>query len=121
MSRFFGSIILALLLVLGSGQSNAQQEEPQEGLREEQKKEQPGQGCTTRRELVELLANEFGEHSHGYGVIENGSLMELFLSAGGATWTMVITRPSMVSCLIASGFYWQTVPLKKKTGGRHGA
>jgi len=40
------------------------------------------------------------------GVSTNGSLVELYTSENG-TWTLMLTRPDGVSCLIAAGQNWE--------------
>ena len=47
-----------------------------------------------RRALVELLGNGYAEVPAAFGLAGNGGLIEVFASAGGATWTMVLSMPN---------------------------
>ena len=37
-------------------------------------------------------------------------LAEFFASKQGATWTMAVTTPAGLTCLMATGQDWQSVP-----------
>jgi hypothetical protein len=66
--------------------------------------------CAERSILVERLASTFGETRIGVGYQgQSGALIELFAVENG-TWTIVLSLPSGVSCVVAVGEVWQTVP-----------
>lgn len=54
-----------------------------------------------------MLEARYGELSAGVGLNSDGRLTELLTSKDGATWTLIVTSPNGVSCLVASGESWQ--------------
>ncbi len=63
--------------------------------------------CGIRAEVVEKLANEFGETQREIGLVpERDVVMELFASGDGQTWTLMLSFPDGKSCLFASGTDW---------------
>ncbi len=41
--------------------------------------------------------------------------MQIFASDDGATWTVVMTHPTGVSCIVADGVLWE--PMRKQPAG----
>lgn len=77
----------------------------------------PAQSADTglpRPELVELLGDSYDEVPVAFGLAENGGLIEVFASAEGATWTMVLSMPNGLSYVVTSGESWTPVT----SGGR---
>lgn len=73
--------------------------------------------CMPRGILVERLQQKYGEQRVGRGLALSGNaVVELFVSADGV-WTMFITQPTMVSCLIASGTDWEATAPKPEGSG----
>lgn len=66
--------------------------------------------CADRAELLAQLAQRFNETPVGVGVTAQGSVVELFVSPAGGTWTIVVTLPSNTSCLVGAGESWQPAP-----------
>ena len=62
-----------------------------------------------RPELVELLGDGYDEAPVAFGLAENGGLIEVFASAEGATWTMVLSMPNGLSYVVTSGEGWTPV------------
>ncbi|MDW3208164.1 MAG: hypothetical protein R8L07_21735 [Alphaproteobacteria bacterium] len=65
--------------------------------------------CGLRDSVVERLKIGFNETEAGYGVTGSGMVAELFVSDSGS-WTIVITRPDGISCLVAAGQSWEMKP-----------
>ncbi len=69
-----------------------------------------GQGaaqvCAARDGLLNQLEQKYGEVPVAIGVAD-GRLVELLTAKDGMTWTIILTSPKGVSCLIASGEGWQ--------------
>ena len=59
--------------------------------------------CATRDKVVELLASKYGETRHGIGLAANNTVMEVFASDKTGTWTITVTMPTGVTCMVASG------------------
>ena len=62
--------------------------------------------CTDHDALSERLAVTYSEARIGMGIDVEGRLMEVYISPTG-TWTMTVTLPSGMSCMVASGESWQ--------------
>ncbi len=69
-----------------------------------------GQGtaqvCAARDGLLTQLEQKYGEVPVAIGVAD-GRLVELLTTKDGMTWTIILTSPKGVSCLIASGEGWR--------------
>ena len=67
-----------------------------------------------RSQVVKSLAEQHGEKSVAWGLIAGGSLViEVFRSAGGSTWSIVVTDQNNKSVLIMSGKHWTEIPFKE--------
>ncbi|MDX1576616.1 MAG: hypothetical protein R3285_10510 [Kiloniellales bacterium] len=64
--------------------------------------------CAKRDALISQLANRYGEVPVAIGVA-NGRLVELLTAKDGITWTIILTNPQGISCLIASGDGWRPI------------
>jgi len=60
-------------------------------------------GCAERALVVERLQDRFGESRQSIGLGQNNAVVEVFASAQTGTWTIIVTLPSGLSCLVASG------------------
>ncbi|MGI9393850.1 MAG: hypothetical protein ACR2OY_04330 [Boseongicola sp.] len=61
------------------------------------------QNCAPRGIIVDRLAETFGESRQAIGMAQQGRVVEVFASLETGTWTITITLPSGVTCLVASG------------------
>lgn len=66
--------------------------------------------CAQRDQVVARLEQRFGETPHSQGVQQNDALVELFASDTTGTWTILMTSPNGLSCLLAAGRLWKTGP-----------
>ena len=62
--------------------------------------------CTARDGLLSQLEQKYGEVPVAIGVAD-GALIELLTAKDGTTWTIILTSPKGLSCLIASGEGWR--------------
>lgn len=70
------------------------------------------QQCNERDEVIKLLADKYREGPVAFGVTNNGGLVEVLKSAPHSkddTWTIIITSPKGVSCLVAAGEGWRAM------------
>ncbi len=74
--------------------------------------------CADRAEVLERLAESYGETRRGVGLGANNAVMELFASSDTGSWTITMTRPDGKTCLIASGEAFETVPFLPKVAGK---
>ena len=70
--------------------------------------------CMSHGKMVDLLSGRYSEQRVSVGLETSGRLIELFATADGETWTMVMTTPNGVTCVIAAGLEWQDVEPKGK-------
>ena len=62
-----------------------------------------GQNCATRDKVVERLANKYGESRQSIGMAPKGRVVEIYASLETGTWTITVTTPNGITCLVASG------------------
>lgn len=68
--------------------------------------------CGDRNEIVSRLESGYEEKAAAIGLSSNGGVVELYRSKKGS-WTLLITKPDGVSCLLAAGEYWENTPNAK--------
>ena len=59
--------------------------------------------CVKRVDLIKHLSAKYHEAPAAVGLADNGSLLEVFASKSGETWTVTVTMPNGVSCMVATG------------------
>lgn len=62
-----------------------------------------GQNCAPRELVVQRLAEKYGESRQSIGMGQKGMLMETFASDETGSWTITVTTPQGMTCLVASG------------------
>ncbi len=62
--------------------------------------------CLDREKLAQALDGRYSEKPVAAGLNSAGKLLEVFASGDGASWTMIVTTPEGVSCVIATGEQW---------------
>jgi hypothetical protein len=65
--------------------------------------------CDARDKVVSTLGTDYSESPVSMGLARNGTVIEVFTSVEG-TWTIIMTQPVGISCLVASGNYWESLP-----------
>lgn len=65
--------------------------------------------CAPRDAIVERLAEAYGETRQSIGLGANNALIEVFASLDTGTWTITVTQPTGVTCLVASGQAFETL------------
>ncbi len=68
---------------------------------------QQNRNCAPREAVVERLANTYGESRQSIGLGEQGMVIETFASSDTGTWTITVTTPNGLTCLVASGQSWE--------------
>ena len=76
-----------------------------------------GQGiaCIDRDAVIEQLDRKYQEAPVAVGITNSGDLVEVLTTSDGSTWTIIVTTPQGMSCLVAAGEGWRT--LKPKPEG----
>lgn len=85
--------LLPVLLLLLSGASSAQAQWV----------------CASREAAVDRLTETHHEVVRGGGLSAKGYVVELYVSDSGS-WTVLVTLPSMVSCIDDFGEAWSNLP-----------
>jgi hypothetical protein len=63
--------------------------------------------CNDRDNVLALLAKKYKETPVAAGVTSTGGLVEVLSNDKGGTWTIIVTSPKGVSCLVAAGEGWR--------------
>jgi hypothetical protein len=63
--------------------------------------------CNSRETVLQLLAQKYSEAPVAVGVANNGGLVEVLSTGDGQTWSIIITSPKGMSCLVAAGEGWR--------------
>lgn len=87
---FISTIIVVLcaatLVVMAAGVVNAQ-----------------GAACMPTVDAHTVLRDQYGETVQGAGLANSGMLVEVWANVETETWTVLLTRPDGITCVMASG------------------
>ncbi len=86
----FGTIAFALVLLLDAGHA-ARAQDP----------------CAPHAEMKDHLKQQYTEVRIAIAFSGNGQLVEVFSTGDGATWTIVVTTPNGLSCILIAGETWE--------------
>lgn len=59
--------------------------------------------CAPRPVVIERLADRYGESRRSIGLGANNAVVEVFASDETGTWSITVTSPNGLTCLVASG------------------
>lgn len=59
--------------------------------------------CAPRSIVLKRLAETYGESRQSIGIGQQGAVMETFASMETGSWTITVTTPDGLTCLVASG------------------
>lgn len=59
--------------------------------------------CAPREAVIERLAEGYGETRQSVGLGTNNAVVEVFASDETGSWTITVTAPGGLTCLVASG------------------
>ena len=62
--------------------------------------------CSERESALKHLAEKYSEVPVAMGVASNGSLVEVLTNDKGTSWTIILTKPGGISCIVAAGEGW---------------
>ena len=68
-----------------------------------------GNNCANRDMVIDRLSTKYGESRQSIGLAPQGRVVEVFASDETGTWTITVTMPNGVTCLVASGQSFETV------------
>lgn len=64
--------------------------------------------CSERDNFIKHLSKNHKEAPSLMGLSSNGSVVEV-LTANNGSWTIIVTNPEGVACVVAAGEAWQQV------------
>ena len=67
-----------------------------------------------REAVAKELSEKHREKTVGMGLADNGGVLELFMSEGGETWTVLLTMPNGASFVVGTGKAWAGKPVTTK-------
>lgn len=59
--------------------------------------------CAPRADVLQRLSEAYGETRRGIDIARQGAVMELFASDQSGSWTITVTLPDGMTCLVTSG------------------
>lgn len=62
--------------------------------------------CLPRADLVTALETQFAESAVGMGLESEASVVEIFRSDDGGSWTILQSFSNGMSCIVATGTDW---------------
>jgi hypothetical protein len=65
--------------------------------------------CGPREMVLQSLADRYSETRRSLGLAGPTQMMELFANDATGTWTITLTMPDGVTCMVASGQGFQTL------------
>ncbi len=63
--------------------------------------------CNERDWVLELLAKKYKESPVAGGVTNTGGLVQVLTDGKSGTWTIIVTTPQGISCVVAAGEGWR--------------
>lgn len=77
-----------------------------------------GQLCGDRQQIVTRLQERYGETRQSMGLQQNNGVVEIFASLESGTWTILVTMPNGLTCLVAAGEAWDGEPDELRAPGK---
>ena len=65
--------------------------------------------CMDRDALLTQLYLHAREQPVAIGLTSSGNIVEVLASGDGATWTIITTGPTGLSCVVQTGEHWQEI------------
>jgi hypothetical protein len=68
------------------------------------------QQCAVRTDIVEGLAERYGERQMMSGLNPDGSMVQIFANVETGTWTALVVEANGMACLVAAGEDFDAAP-----------
>jgi hypothetical protein len=65
--------------------------------------------CETREAVLDFLSSQYSEAPVAMGVSRDGGVVEVLTSGPGATFTIIVTMPNGLTCMVAAGDGWESL------------
>lgn len=79
---------------------------------------QQARACAPRAALVDRLATQYGETRQSMGLGANNQVIEIFASPVTGTWTIVVSSPAGLTCIIATGQAFENMAERLPPAGK---
>ncbi len=66
--------------------------------------------CGDRAKMITHLGATYSEQPVAMGLTSSGAVIEVLTSPSG-TWTFLVTEPSGLTCMVASGEGWESLSI----------
>lgn len=74
--------------------------------------------CAPRDDVLDRLAERFGEARQSIGLASGNQVVEMFASPETGTWTLTLTRPDGMTCIIGVGEGFEQVEAGARPTGQ---
>ena len=91
------SIIAGLVLSVVASSGNAVAAQPDQT------------NCTDRTRALSHLSKTYQEQPIAMGLASSGGVVELLTNDKGSSWSIIVTMPTGVTCLVAAGESWEAL------------
>ncbi len=91
------SVIAGLVLSVVAGSGNAVAAQPDKN------------SCTDRSSALSHLSKNYQEQPVAMGLASSGGVVEVLTNDKGSSWSIIVTLPTGVTCLVASGEGWEAL------------
>lgn len=72
--------------------------------------------CAERERVIARLEGMFGESRQSIGLGSGGAVMEVYASPDTGTWTIIVTTPRGLTCVVGAGTAFETMTDISPTG-----
>lgn len=69
--------------------------------------------CATHDDVSSQLAKQYGETPTSMGLAQDNTVMEVYSSAESGSWTITVTLPTGMTCLVAAGQHYESAQVAK--------
>ncbi len=66
--------------------------------------------CGERAKFIDMLGLKYAEKAVAMGLTSAGAVVEVLTSPTG-TWSILLTYPTGLTCMVAAGTRWETLPI----------
>lgn len=65
--------------------------------------------CADRERVMQKLTGQYGETRRSMGLAANNGIVELHASEDTGSWTITVTHPNGMTCLVAAGTSFESI------------
>lgn len=74
--------------------------------------------CAPRDDVVGRLSEQFGEARQSIGMTSGNRVVEMYASPDTGTWTITMTLPTGITCIIGAGQAWERLDEEATPAGQ---